>query len=103
MEKMVKNGLKLTFRAGQILFYEGHEPNGAFFILSGKVLLKKAPRRKQKMMDAPVWLGFEHVIDGSLYCVTAEAIDKVEAIFIPRKVVLNHMGISEATFTSLVE
>lgn len=85
-EFLLSQGEKITYRAGQDLFYEGHQPYGLFVILTGQVLLKKhgkqcvehfweAPRGKVPELDA--WMSH------SPLCCQGIAVSDCEVIFLP--------------------
>ncbi len=84
---IVALGEALTFRAGQVLFYEGHEPYGIFVILSG--LVEEVNSGKdcgREFWSSPQGqvLGLSHILNGSPLCCTAVAATDCEVLFIPK-------------------
>ncbi len=103
-EKLLGEGKSISFKSGQVLFYEGHSPYGVFVLQRGYVRLMK-----RGSTDAPDSLGHEvaedddhcrekHVhalkhgrvlgvapfIHDQPYCCTCLAKDDCQAIFISK-------------------
>lgn len=75
-----------------ILFVEGQKPRGVFVICSGRVKLSTGSSRGKsfmvRMAEAGEVVGLPGTISGKPYELTAEALEPVEANFIPRKAFL---------------
>jgi CRP/FNR family transcriptional regulator len=78
-----------TYPKGAILFVEGQDPAGVFVICNGRVKLSvTSPGGKSlilRMADPGELIGLPATISGNPYEATAEALDPVQANFIPRK------------------
>jgi len=78
-----------TYSKGEILFAEDQAPRGIFVISKGRVRLSASASDGKsliiRMADIGEIVGLPATISGKRYEVTAEAFQRVEASFIPRK------------------
>jgi CRP-like cAMP-binding protein len=78
-----------TYRRGEILFAEGQAPRGVFVISKGRVKLSASSSDGKsliiRMADPREVVGLPGTISGKHHEVTAEAFERVQASFIPRK------------------
>ncbi len=79
---------RATYPKGAVLFVEGQEPRGAFIICNGRVKLtaNSADGRSLilRIADPGEVVGLPATISGRPYELTAEALEPIEANFIPR-------------------
>jgi CRP/FNR family cyclic AMP-dependent transcriptional regulator len=77
-----------TYPKGAILFVEGQEPRGVFVICNGRVKLTAGSADGKSLIlriaDAGEVVGLPGTISGKPYEVTAEALEPIQANFIPR-------------------
>lgn len=87
-DRLVSEGQPLTFRKGQVLFYEGHTPYGLFVIQSGKVRFLRGdhPCDQNHLWSSPKGnvIGLHHFFDGPPFCCTCLASDDCQVIFISK-------------------
>lgn len=83
----------MSFKKGQIIFYEGGHPLGIFCVSNGKVKVahtgqdgKEQITRLAKEGDV---LGYRAMLSGERYNASAVALDDTELCFIPRDVFFN--------------
>lgn len=78
-----------TYQKGAILFVEGEEPRGAFVIRSGRIKLSTGSSGGKSVMvriaEAGELVGLPGAISGKPYELTAEALERVQARFVPRE------------------
>jgi len=88
---LLKYSTELNFKDGQDIFYEGHNPYGAFIILSGDVTLTKASDSEKKL-SAPltVPIGLDLLLTGQTYPFTAVANGPVQARFVSKGLLLKY-------------
>src|SRR5208283_4853470 len=94
-----------TYPRGAVLFVEGQEPRGVFIICNGRVkLTATAPDGKSvivRVADAGEVVGLPGTISGKPYELTAEALEPIQANFIPRADFLQFLkGNGEAALKS---
>jgi CRP/FNR family transcriptional regulator len=74
---------------GAVLFVEGQEPRGVFVICNGRVKLSASSAGGKslilRMVDPGEVIGLPGTISGKPYEATAEALEPIQANFIPRK------------------
>jgi len=94
-DDLLKQGQSISFKAGQVLFYEGHLPYGLIVIQSGKVLFSKWGRPSSEKKTP---CGEEHVVclgptkvfgiqpffEGVPYCCSCTAASDCEGVFISK-------------------
>lgn len=92
LDELLKNSQQLTFRKGQVLFYEGHIPYGVFVIRSGSVNFVEG---ETPCEDQHLWVstqgkvvGLKQVLDGTPSCCTSVAAEDCEATFISKTLIL---------------
>ncbi len=77
-----------TYPKGAVLFGEGQQPRGVFIICSGRVRLSASSADGKSLIlriaDAGEVVGLPSTISGQDYAATAEAIEPIQASFIPR-------------------
>lgn len=78
-----------TYPKGSVLFVEGQEPRGAFIICNGRVKLTANSADGKSLIlriaDSGEVIGLPGTISGMPYELTAEALEPIQANFIPRK------------------
>jgi CRP/FNR family cyclic AMP-dependent transcriptional regulator len=78
-----------TYRRGEILFAEGQAPRGVFVISKGRVKLSASSSDGKsliiRMADPREVVGLPGTISGKHHEMTAEAFERVQASFVPRK------------------
>lgn len=84
-----------THPKGAILFVEGQQPRGAFVIRDGRVKLSAASADGRSLIlriaEAGEVVGLPSTISGKPYEVTANALDAVQASFLPREEFLAYL------------
>ena len=77
-----------TYPKGTVLFVEGQEPRGAFIICNGRVKLTANSADGKSLIlriaDSGEVIGLPATISGRPYELTAEALEPIQANFIPR-------------------
>lgn len=77
------------FRKGEILFYEGQDPNGVYCIFQGHIkVYQSSPSGQEHLLylSGPGnVVGFSAILSGQKFSATAEAMDDVVACFIDRR------------------
>ncbi len=78
-----------TYPKGAILFVEGQEPRGLFVICNGRVKLSASSAGGKSLIiriaEAGEVVGLPGTISGKPYEVTAEALEPIQANFLPRQ------------------
>jgi CRP/FNR family cyclic AMP-dependent transcriptional regulator len=78
-----------TYPKGAILFVEGQEPRGVFVVCSGRVKLSAGSVGGKALIlriaEAGQMVGLPGTISGKPYETTAEALEPIQATFIPRE------------------
>src|SRR5579862_8895308 len=78
-----------TYPKGAILFVEGQEPRGVFVICSGRVKLSAGSTKGKALIlriaESGELVGLPGAISGKPYEATAEALEPIQANFIPRE------------------
>lgn len=78
-----------TYPKGAVLFVEGQEPRGVFIICNGKVKLTASASDGKvlilRIAESGEIVGVPGSISGKPYEVTAEALEPIQANFIPRR------------------
>jgi CRP/FNR family transcriptional regulator, cyclic AMP receptor protein len=84
-----------TYPKGAILFVEGQEPRGVFVICNGRVKLTASAADGKslilRIVDPGEMVGLPGTISGKPYEVTAEALEPIQANFIPRDTFLHFL------------
>jgi CRP-like cAMP-binding protein len=87
--KLIKEGIEVSFRKGQDVFYKDHAPMGAFFVLSGKVKLWGGGNLCHDLChwQSPKGdiYGVRSILKDESFCCTATAATDCRIIFIPRQ------------------
>ncbi len=103
--EITDRGQALTFRQGQTLFYEGHDPCGVFVVCSGQVKLSSsgAPCRRE-LWESPSGkvMGLFHLFSGSPFCCTGVAKTDCEVLFISKTQLMPFLSQTEMSATSEV-
>ncbi len=90
---LLKEGQELTFKKGQVLFYEGHNPYGLMVLRSGKVSFQEGadPCRGEHMVPVAKGevIGVEPFFSESPYCCTCVATEDCRVTFIPKSLLLS--------------
>src|ERR1700691_6248429 len=80
---------------GAILFVEGQNPRGVFVICNGRVKLSASSADGKSLIlriaDPGEVIGLPGTISGKAYEVTAEALEPIQANFIPRQAFLEFL------------
>lgn len=84
-----------TYPKRAILFVEGQEPRGVFVICHGRVKLTASSAAGKsvilRIVEAGDVVGLPGTISGKAYEATAEALEPIQANFIPREAFLNFL------------
>jgi len=84
-----------VYPRGAVLFVEGQEPRGVFIICNGKVKLTATAADGKSVIvrvaEAGEIVGLPGTVSGKPYELTAEALEPIQANFIPRKNFLEFM------------
>ena len=84
-----------TYPKGAILFVEGQDPRGVFVICNGRVKLSAGSADGKSLIlriaDPGEVVGLPGTISGKAYEVTAEALEPIQANFIPRGLFLQFL------------
>jgi CRP/FNR family transcriptional regulator len=84
-----------TYPKGAILFVEGQESRGVFVICNGRIKLTAGSADGKSLIlriaDPGEVVGLPSVISGKAYEVTAEALEPIQANFIPRDLFLRFL------------
>ena len=94
LELLKAQGEKLSFRPGQMLFYEGHNPCGFFVVTRGSVVLEKegvpcgSPSASGQAWDGII--GLCQLMAGAPYMVSCKARDEVELLFYSKAWLLHY-------------
>jgi CRP/FNR family cyclic AMP-dependent transcriptional regulator len=84
-----------TYPKGALLFVEGQEPRGVFVLCNGRVKLSASSADGKALIlriaEAGELIGIPGTIAGQPYEVTAEALEPIQANFIPRKEFLHFL------------
>jgi CRP/FNR family transcriptional regulator, cyclic AMP receptor protein len=84
-----------TYPKGAVLFVEGQEPRGVFVICNGRVKLSANSADGKALIlriaDAGEIVGLPGTISGKPYELTAEALEPIQANFIPRSAFLKFL------------
>jgi CRP/FNR family transcriptional regulator, cyclic AMP receptor protein len=85
-----------TYPKGAVLFVEGQDPRGVFVVCNGRVKMSASSRGGKSLIlriaQAGEIIGLPGTISGRPYEVTAEALEPIQANFIPRKPFLEFLG-----------
>lgn len=84
-----------TYPKGAILFVEGQEPRGVFILCNGRVKLSASSAEGKSLIlriaEAGEVVGLPGTISGKPYEATAEALEPIQANFVPRDSFLNFL------------
>lgn len=84
-----------TYPKGAILFVEGQEPRGVFILCNGRVKLSASSAEGKALIlriaEAGEVVGLPGTISGKAYELTAEAMEPIQANFIPRDAFLKFL------------
>ncbi len=85
---LVCKGQALSFRKGQVLFYEGHIPYGIYLVRSGIIAISSKqeecpPEVAGKIPQGEIY-GLDAILQKHPFCCTGTAQTDCEAIFISR-------------------
>jgi CRP/FNR family transcriptional regulator, cyclic AMP receptor protein len=84
-----------TYPKGAILFVEGQEPRGVFVICNGRVKLTASSSEGKSLItriaEAGEVIGLPGSLSGKPYELTAEALEPIQANFIPRNVFVDFL------------
>ncbi len=85
-----------TYPKGAVLFIEGQDPRGVFIICNGRVKLSASSADGKSLIlriaDPGEMVGLPGTISGKPYGLTAEALEPIQANFIPRDLFLKFLG-----------
>jgi len=86
-----RSAVTKTFSTHTLLFQRGDPAQGVYLIRTGRVALSlvNVPTQPPRIVGPGTLLGLPSAMGGRPYSLTAEAIEPVEAGFIPREEVLN--------------
>ena len=95
VESLAEISSSATYPKGAILFVEGQEPRGVFVICNGRVKLTASSAEGKSLItriaEAGEVVGLPGTISGKPYELTAEALEPIQANFIPREVFLQFL------------
>jgi len=95
VESLAAISSSATYPKGAILFVEGQEPRGVFVICNGRVKLTASSAEGKSLItriaEAGEVVGLPGTISGKPYELTAEALEPIQANFIPREVFLQFL------------
>lgn len=95
VESLAAISSSATYPKGAILFVEGQEPRGVFVICNGRVKLTASSSEGKSLItriaEAGEVVGLPGTISGKPYELTAEALEPIQANFIPRDVFLQFL------------
>ncbi len=84
-----------TYPKGAVLFVEGQEPRGVFILCNGRVKLTASSADGKALIlriaDPGEIVGLPGTVSGTAYEVTAEALEPLQANFIPREAFLQFL------------
>jgi CRP/FNR family transcriptional regulator, cyclic AMP receptor protein len=84
-----------TYPKGAILFTEGQEPRGVFILCNGRVKLSASSAEGKSLIlrvaEAGEVVGLPGTISGKTYEATAEALEPIQANFVPRDAFLKFL------------
>lgn len=86
-ENLLREGKELYFQAGQVLFYEGHNPYGIFVLLTGDVHFSRevgTADDHRESFSKGVVLGLEAFLEEKPYCCTCTASRPTQVVFISK-------------------
>ncbi len=88
IEKLIDHGKLVHYKAGQVLFYEEHQPYGAYVIHSGTIDFSssdcKCSEEKVFSISDGQLVGVDHILDGTPFCCTCSAATDCKITFIPK-------------------
>lgn len=86
-DRLLQEGQKVSFRKGQVLFYEGHSPYGIFVVKSGKVRFSRGdhPCTLDHFWQSPRGkvIGVDHFPE-TPFCCTCTAVNDCQMLFISK-------------------
>jgi CRP/FNR family cyclic AMP-dependent transcriptional regulator len=95
VEKLDSISSSATYPRGALLFVEGQEPRGVFVLCNGRVKLTAGSADGKSLIlriaDPGEVVGLPSTISGKPYEVTAEAIEPIQANFVPRDAFLKFL------------
>lgn len=77
LKTLLRHGELIHYKAGQVIFYEGHLPCGFFFLKTGIV----------NAAHEECLLGLAHLIANTPYCTTCAAKSNVDVVFVGKSAV----------------
>jgi len=92
----ISRGTHISFRPGQVVFYQGHVPNGVYILLSGDVVATRGELgREQTVANIPLksLIGLDPLLAESEYPYSAIVQSEAELVFIPRDQILAAAGV----------
>jgi CRP-like cAMP-binding protein len=92
----ISSGTHISFRPGQVIFYQGHVPNGVYILLSGDVVASRGESgREQTVANIPLksLIGLDPLLAESEYPYSAIVQSEAELVFIPRDQMLAAAGV----------
>jgi len=93
---LIQASQELSFRKGQVLFYEGHIPYGLFVITSGRVDFSSTDRTtsfEEQSWKSPQGLvvGIDAALNGEPSCYTVVAAEDCKTLFLPKSALTTHL------------
>lgn len=91
MSEILSQNDPLHYKKGHIIFYEGHNPLGFYFLKKGEIALSRTGLQEDQEIistfnNGP--FGLFHLLTNTPHCATATAKTNVEVFFVPKSVVL---------------
>ena len=97
---------KLEKKKGEIIFKKGTNPSGVFIILKGKVKIHQANQNGKSQIlyiyRKGEFFGYKPLLCNETHPVTAEALEDVSMLFIPKATFLKVVKASQALSTKLL-
>jgi CRP-like cAMP-binding protein len=87
---------QVFFPSGSVLFREGEQASGAYFITTGEVFTTMESPQKGMLplarVQSPGYVALVDSIAGECYSCTSRALRDTKGVFIPREALLNTIG-----------
>ncbi|MDH5597950.1 MAG: Crp/Fnr family transcriptional regulator [Cyclobacteriaceae bacterium] len=107
LQKLSCNKSCITYKKGQILFYEGTRPMGIFCINSGKIkIFKLSSHGKEQIMHIAKpgdFLGYRAILSEEFYSASSTVIEDAAVCFIPKEDFLDLLKTNPSFFQKVVK
>ncbi len=99
VKKLLKSNLAkaeiITYQTGQVLYYQGHDPCGVYWVENGNCNLTHQSLINSKTTNYEAnneFLGLFHLIQNTPYCTSCTADETFKVYFFPKVMVQKWMG-----------